>query len=535
MKKLPKNIEDLFYNPKKDSISFLIKKIIKIHKGILTMTDFSKSTVQQSQKNNIPEFTIPDSSNSSEKMDDLIAELYNGTPRWNSPNTMYNVAPPPILATVITKTFTALYNPNLVLKTASGGSLLTEKKVICGIADFIGWRNENYDGIFTFGGKATTIYGIKIGLKKCSVNSPRNGVKEDIIIFSTKSGHPSHISDAEWLGIGADNVTRINTDDEGRINLNELENNILQTTKENKKIATIIISGGTTNSMIVDPIKEVVELRDRLVRELNLTYTPHIHVDAVVGFPWIFFKEYNMNSNNLNLSKNALLRISNIIKDLKNLHMADSFGIDFHKMGFCPYISSLFMIKDKAEFSGLGNSNSPFVYSIENSRSGDGPNSAYISLNVLGVQGYQILIAHLTETAIDLEYQLEKSKKFFVMNKTGIGISVLFSPHLPENVELNQDLELETKIRNAYNSRFITKISELNNPFYIDKIPGNSTGANPYPFVVLKAYLMSPFSNKKSNSEFVSFLVKLKHIIDSEFDFKNIINTEDSNSNHPLK
>ena len=92
------------------------------------MIDFSKSTVQQSQKNNIPEFTIPDSSNSSEKMDDLIAELYNGTPRWNSPNTMYNVAPPPILATVITKTFTALYNPNLVLKTASGGSLLTEKK-----------------------------------------------------------------------------------------------------------------------------------------------------------------------------------------------------------------------------------------------------------------------------------------------------------------------------------------------------------------------------------------------------------------------
>ena len=42
--------------------------------------------------------------------------------------------------------------------------------------------------------------------------------------------------------------------------------------------------------MIVDPIKEVVELRDRLVRELNLTYTPHIHVDAVVGFPWIFLK-----------------------------------------------------------------------------------------------------------------------------------------------------------------------------------------------------------------------------------------------------
>ena len=42
--------------------------------------------------------------------------------------------------------------------------------------------------------------------------------------------------------------------------------------------------------MTVDPIKEVVKLRDKLVGQLGMNYKPHVHVDSVVGFPWIFLK-----------------------------------------------------------------------------------------------------------------------------------------------------------------------------------------------------------------------------------------------------
>jgi glutamate/tyrosine decarboxylase-like PLP-dependent enzyme len=544
MAKIPKKIKKLFYNPKTDSISDLVKDIKLAHIKILQNTDLSKGTLKYSLEDYELaklDFRIPNEGLSKESFATMISDLYRGVPRWHSPNTMYNVAPPPLISTVVAKTFTSLYNPNLVLDTASGESTLTEQKVIRAIAEYIGWDRASAGGVFTFGGKATTMYGIKLGLKKCSSSSSAKGVKEDIIVLSTKSGHPSHISDAEWLGIGSSNVIRLNTDIDNRVDLNEMEEVVLQKTKEGKKIAAIIISGGTTNNMIVDPIKEVTELRDKLVKKLDLNYSPHIHVDSVVGFPWIFFKDYDFELNTLNISTEVKEKISKIIKDLRNLNCADSFGIDFHKMGFCPYISSLFMVKDKTSFSGLKDNflkfgqNSPFTYSIENSRTGDGPNSAYIALNVLGVKGFQILISYLTEIATNLSKEIEETGHFEIINKMGLSNSVIFTPCIPKHI-IFDNLEEETIIRNNYVAYFIDKIYELGNPYYIDKVPGNATGANAYPFVALKAYIMSPYSSKKSNLEFVSFVTDLKKKIDLEFNFENKnVKSADSEFTHPLK
>ncbi|MEK7516919.1 MAG: pyridoxal-dependent decarboxylase, partial [Patescibacteria group bacterium] len=400
---------------------------------------------------------------------------------------------------------------------------------------YIGWDWQKAGGTFTWGGKATIMYGIKLGLKNCSPNSSAQGVKEDVIVLSTESGHPAHISDADWLGIGTTNVIRLKTDKDTRVDINEMEKVIKEKTKEGKKIATIIVSGGTTNNMVVDPIEMVVALRDRLAIELNLNYTPHVHVDAVVAFPWIFFKDYDFELNVLNVDAEALERISKIIKDLRGLYRADSFGIDFHKMGFCPYISSVFMIKDKTLLSGKTDLRWPFFYSIENSRPGDGPNSAYVALNALGVTGFQIIIAHLTEIAVHLQKEIEKTGDFEVINKTGLGTSLMFVPRLPKGI-LIKNLEEEAIIRNSYTTSFTEKLSTLGNPYYIDKIPGNSTGASPYPLTSLKSYIISPYSSIESNLEFVSFMVTLKKKIDSEFDFTNKnIESIDKEFAHPLK
>ena len=538
MVKLPKTIKDLFYNPKTDSISSLLQDIRKTHTLILKNTDLLKGTLPTNLESNesaIQDFRIPNEGLPKESFPSLISRLFQGVSRWHSSRTMYNVAPPPILPSVVTKTFTSLYNPNLALDTASGKSLITEQKVIKAIAEYIGWDWQKAGGTFTWGGKATIMYGIKLGLKNCSPNSSAQGVKEDVIVLSTESGHPAHISDADWLGIGTTNVIRLKTDKDTRVDINEMEKVIKEKTKEGKKIATIIVSGGTTNNMVVDPIEMVVALRDRLAIELNLNYTPHVHVDAVVAFPWIFFKDYDFELNVLNVDAEALERISKIIKDLRGLYRADSFGIDFHKMGFCPYISSVFMIKDKTLLSGKTDLRWPFFYSIENSRPGDGPNSAYVALNALGVTGFQIIIAHLTEIAVHLQKEIEKTGDFEVINKTGLGTSLMFVPRLPKGI-LIKNLEEEAIIRNSYTTSFTEKLSTLGNPYYIDKIPGNSTGASPYPLTSLKSYIISPYSSIESNLEFVSFMVTLKKKIDSEFDFTNKnIESIDKEFAHPLK
>jgi len=165
---LPKKIRDLFYNPESDSISSLLQDIKNTHDEILKITDLSKCTLSSKSEHAelaIRNFKIPNEGLSKEHYASLIAELFHGVCRWHSPNSMYNVVTSPIIPTVTAKTFASLYNPNLCMDTACGDSLITEQKVIKSIAEYIGWKWQDAGGAFTWGGKATIMYGIKIGLK----------------------------------------------------------------------------------------------------------------------------------------------------------------------------------------------------------------------------------------------------------------------------------------------------------------------------------------------------------------------------------
>jgi len=542
MAKIPDKIKKLFYNPANDSISPLIKDIKRIHTKIIQNTDLSKGTLPSKYENYahlIKDFCIPDIGLPEGDLPEIIASSFKGAPRWHSPRTMYNVAPSPLLQTVAGASLTSLYNPNILWDTAAGEIAIVEQKVIKAIAEYIGWDWQKAGGSFVFGGKATTMYGIKMGIKKCSESSSSSGIKENIVILSTKACHPSHLSDGDWLGVGSNNVIRLNINSENQVDINEMQRTIEESVKNGKKIATIIISGGTTNDMVVDPIKKVAELRDRLTNQLGLKYRPHLHVDAVVGFPWIFFKDYDMDKNPLKIGKATKEKISKIVKNLRDLNYADSFGVDFHKMGFCPYISSLFMIKDKSPFyknkinAEEFGQYTPFAYTIENSRPGNGPLSAYIALNLLGVRGFQTVIAHNTEVATDLQEKLENTGQFKNINKTGLGCSIIFSPKMPGSVKF-RNLEEELSVQNSYATIFMDNLRGMGNPFYLDLLPEYSTGAAVCPHRALKAYIMSPYSSEEINSEFIVFMLDLKKKIDGKFDFK-YKNSSTEKYSHPLK
>lgn len=542
MAKISGKIKKLFYNPVNDSVAPLVRNIKKAHAAIIKNTDFSKGTLASKYENYthlIKDFSIPSDGLPEKDLPKIIADSFKGAPRWHSPRTMYNVAPPPLLQTVTGASLTSLYNPNILWDTAAGEIAIVEQKVIKAIAEYIGWDWQKAGGSFVFGGKATTMYGIKLGLKKCSQESSARGIKEDVIILSTQACHPSHVSDGDWLGIGSNNVIRLRINSENQVDLGEMQRTIEDAAKRGRKISTIVISGGTTNDMVVDPIKEVAELRDILTNQLGLNYKPHLHVDAVVGFPWIFFKDYDMGKNPLRISNATKGNISKIVKDLRNLNYADSFGVDFHKMGFCPYISSLFMVRDKSFFykdksdAVEFGQYTPFAYTIENSRPGNGPLSAYIALNVLGIKGFQTIIAHNAEVATDLQEKLDTTGQFKIINKTGLGCSIIFSPKMPESIKFSNPKE-ELSVQNLYTTIFMDTLKKLGNPFYLDLLPEYSTGAVICPHRALKAYIMSPYSSPKTNSEFIDFMLNLKKDIDQKFDFTYKNNSTGKHS-HPLK
>ncbi len=92
---------------------------------------------------------------------------------------------------------------------------------------------------------------------------------------------------------------------------------------------------------------------------------------------------------------------------IQHLDQADSVRLDFHKTGFAPYVSSLFLARDEADLQQLvrgradlpcqfqSGEHHPGLLSLETSRSGSGVLAALGSLRLLGKTGLRPLLEHL--------------------------------------------------------------------------------------------------------------------------------------------
>lgn len=502
-------IREMFLDPQSDGSEGLLSMIASLHGSVREQTDLTKGTIPMERFNYAETLAgeeLPKEMRTQEEMSVLLGELFEGAVRWHAPETMYNVTPPPLLLGVAASCVASLYNPNIAWDIAAGKIALAEQKVIAQLAGWVGWSIETSGGAFTFGGKATNLYGIKTGLRSYQASSSASGLQGRSIVVSTKACHPCHISCCDWLGIGTENCVRVDTEPNGSVNLESLESAVRDALTDGLPVVAIMVSGGTTMDLVVDPIDQIVDMRDRLVGEYGLDYVPHVHVDSVVGWPWLFFRGYDFYANPIGLSAEVSSRIQRIFGNLKALGRADSFGLDFHKTGFCSYQSSLFMVRDKRSYFGEADNLvnygdlTAFKYTIENSRGGQSAIAAYTALNLLGVRGFQKLFAHLMEMAVDLQEEIESSEKFEVVNREGQGLAVIFYPRAATSCGSPDD-ELSREI--------LVALRKEGNPFFIDIIPSYSTGSVLVDHPALKAYVMSPFSNRQTNRQFVTKLEEL--------------------------
>lgn len=99
-------IEKLFLHPKDDDITNILSIVKDVHDNNLNITDFNKGTLDISDdqdEHSVYSFSIPKEGVSNQKIKSLISNLFQGIPRWHSPRTIYNVAPPPLQTTIATK------------------------------------------------------------------------------------------------------------------------------------------------------------------------------------------------------------------------------------------------------------------------------------------------------------------------------------------------------------------------------------------------------------------------------------------------
>jgi len=465
-----------------------------------------------------------------------LSSFFSRAIRWQHPGVFINVIPPANIPSIAAATYASLYNANVAQDENSGYLSATELIVVKHMATLANWDWKQASGLFTFGGKGTCLYGIKAALNAISPTARNTGVHgQDYFVLTNEKAHPFHPEVCDWLGIGIDNCIKLPVEENGQVSLRAMREEIDKNLQAGRKLVCIMLNGGNTNEIIIDPIDKVSALRDEMVEKYKLDYVPHIHVDAVIGWAWLFYKTYNFSENPLSMSAQEIEKISSMRAKILQLELADSYGADFHKTGFCPYTSSLFMIKDGRKLYNLGNkkkpdpehlcqgSYSPFEYSLELTRSASGPISAYVALETFGVEGYQKLIYNVFSNGEYIRSVLEANHDFDVINLETEGFATLFIAKPPGFTATFKELI-------KMDAATISKLVDYNDRFYLFTLEALESGAAEFkitfsksykPFGcasktgALKIYQMSPIATKTDIARYLHQLVKLKENFDA--------------------
>lgn len=467
---------------------------------------------------------FPEQLGSVEALTRELADYCRGLPLWSHPNAQLNVIPPPTIPSITAFIAAALFNPNIISDEYSVRFAEAEIEATAMLSDLVGYAPDASAGVFTFGGTGTNLYGCKLALEKLfGATTMRRGLREDVQIVASDAAHYSKLNVVGWLGIGTDNLVGIPTTADNEMSLSALETFLRGAFESGQKVACIIATMGTTDAFGIDDLQAIVQLRDRLVAEYALPYRPQVHADAVIGWSWCVFRDYDFEANPLGFHARTLRSLGDSLQRIQWLHLADSIGIDFHKSGYAPYLTSLFLVKRREDLTLLSRQPEqmpylyqvgqyhPGIYTLECSRSGACALAALANMRLLGKPGYQVLIGHAVEMAEMLRERLAEYPYIQVLNDYNFGPVTLFRVYPPgvDGAEaLYRELhdptcraQLET--HNTYNRRLFdhTHARALRG----DGVLLSWTSAYRHagyagggPVSALKSFVMSPWTDRKS-------------------------------------
>jgi L-2,4-diaminobutyrate decarboxylase len=443
------SLESLFLDYKNEDIKSLLHKIEILNNSIPNDRDEPYFGNLDDEHDFLIKFDSLE--NLPKNSDDLLKDLgrvFSGMLKWHHPRVMHNVIPSPILGSVAASTIASLYNLNPIWDFISGGTQKMEKQVAKILAQEIGWNN-NSSGVSTFGGKGCIIYALRIGLNR-SINNVStiglNSLPNSPIVITSKENHYCIDTAASLLGIGKKNVWRAEVHENETMDLDSFEFLIDKALNEKHPIAAIVVCGGSSLHLTIDDLKGVSNLVEKYVKKYKLRYKPFIYFDTCVGWPWVFYLNYDFNKNILSLSPELITILKKAVKKLTPIYLSDAFGVDFHKTGFCSYSTSMFICKNGSELTSIykdkiiedeiksHGDNFLHHYTIEHSRSSAPIVSAWYALHSFGRQGFQSYLASMISVANEIRKILPLYGIEFLNPFSLSYASVFFATHSSETI-----------------------------------------------------------------------------------------------------
>jgi glutamate/tyrosine decarboxylase-like PLP-dependent enzyme len=216
--------------------------------------------------------------------------------------------------------------------------------------------------------------------------------------FSPVTRHYSWPKGAAILGIGAENLRTIQVDGRARMKADELDKALADCLATQTPVMTVVVVVGTTEESAVDPLVEVLALREKY-RKQGMEFT--VHVDAAWGGYFAsMLRKKAIDQNFSDVMEDiddsfipSLPMSEYVIAQYKAFSHADSITVDPHKAGYIPYPAGGLCYRNSA-MRNLVAFTAPVVYhggfdptvgiyGIEGSKPGAAAAAVYLSHRVI--------------------------------------------------------------------------------------------------------------------------------------------------------
>lgn len=320
-------------------------------------------------------------------------------------------------------------NQNVAMSGA-GVATAVELVVLDWIKKILGY-NPRAAGVLVSGGSMANLLALTVARNTLGDNDiRRKGLvnKTNMVIYTSSEAHVCIEKAVNLLGIGTDNIRRINVDAHFRLDVQDLKRKIKEDLSENLHPFCVVATAGTVNTGAIDPLEKIADICTR--------HDIWFHVDAAYG---------------------GFAALSPRWKSLmKGINRADSVAIDPHKWLFIPYEAGCVLVRnptymketffyqteylhsDKSQM--ISNDEVDFAdYGIQLSRSFRAL-KIWMSLKQYGVRRYARMIDQNINLALYWQALINESCDFMMMAPS--DLSVICFRYVPEKLsQINKKKE----------------------------------------------------------------------------------------------
>ena len=238
---------------------------------------------------------------------------------------------------------------------------------------------------------------------------------DGIAVLVSERGHYSLGKAADLLGLGRDNLVKVKTDENNRIDLTALRRECRRLQDENIRPLALVGIAGTTETGNIDPLEAMADLAGEI--------GCHFHVDAAWGGPTLFSDRHR--------------------HLLAGIERADSVTIDAHKQLYVPMGAGMVLFKDPTAVSAIEHHAAYILrhgskdlgsHTLEGSRPGKAL-LVHAGLSIIGRKGYELLIDLGIERARTFAAMIRQHPDFELTSEPELNIlTYRYCPHALQQI-----------------------------------------------------------------------------------------------------